>query len=257
MNITPSRLRRALVPLIVSMASTWATAQGTTPPRSYSVLSELARELQVITFQPPIGTNLDANRRQQMPIPGGAIDRAALSMTKLKLNKVEPAAKVFTFQPLDSDVFDNRQNFAEGSNAGVPPDLLAALRQQGSSHLLLLTRYQADATVQFDHAKIGSGRMEGLGFYLDNQTEVIRTGSVNGRGFLATFVYLRATLIDAANGRVVRSKVYTRGTPVPASAAATTSNPWDALDANQKVKMLTGMLDEALDSVIPQVLSGS
>lgn len=257
MNHTPSRLRRALLPLALSLASPWAAAQAGSPPRSYSVLSELARELLVVTFQPPIGSNLDANRRQMMPIPGGTIDRAALSLAKLKISKIEPGARVFTFQPLGSDVFDSRQNFAEGSNPGVPPDLQAVLRQQGSTHLLLLTRYQADASIQFERARLGSGRLEGLGFYLDNQTEVDRTGSVNGRGFLATFVYLRATLIDATTGRVVRSQVYARGTPVPASAAATTTNPWDALDASQKVKMLTGMLDEALDTVIPSVLGGS
>lgn len=260
--MTPSAAtrRRALLPLAVMLAACSVVptvrAQAAAAPRSYGVLSELARELLVITFQPAVGSNLDANRRQRMAIPGGAIDRAALSLVKVRLAKLEPQARVSTFQPLDSDVFDNRQGFTVGSLAGVPPDLTAALRQQGSTHLLLLTRHQADAAISFDQGKIGSGRMEGLGFYIDNLTEVDRTGQVNGRGFLAPFVYIRATLIDVASGRVLRSRVHLRSTPVPASSGATTTNPWDALDATQKVRMLTGMLDEALDAVIPPLLAG-
>lgn len=253
--------RRALLPLAL-LPAVWSLApavhaQAVAAPRSYGVLSELARELLVITYQPAVGSNLDANRRQRMPIPNGTIDRAALSLVKVKLAALEPQARISTFQPLDSDVFDNRQGFTEGSLAGVPPDLTSALRQQGSTHLVLLTRQQADAAVSFDQGKVGSGRMEGLGFYIDNMTEVDRTGQVNGRGFLAPFVYIRATLIDVASGRVLRSRVHLRSTPVPASSGATTSNPWDALDSAQKVRMLTGMLDEALDAVIPPLLASS
>ena len=253
-NLPSLRRRQALLASVLLAAAPWATAQGS-PPRHYSVLSELARELLVITFQPAVGSNLDSNLRQRMPIPGGLIDRTALTMAKAHIVAKEPVSRVSTFAPLDSDVFDSRQSFTDGSVAGMPPDLQDALRQQGSSHLLLLSRYQGDAAIQFRDGKIGSGRMEGLGFYIDNQTDVSRAGEgVSGRGFLAPFVYIRATVIDAATGRVVRSRVYTRSTPVPASAGTESAHPWEALNSTQKVRMLTEMLDEALRAVVPQAL---
>ncbi len=89
------RRRQALLASALLPAVPWAAAQGS-PPRHYSVLSELARELLVITFQPAVGSNLDANLRQRMPIPGGLIDRTALTMAKAHIDAREPVSRVST-----------------------------------------------------------------------------------------------------------------------------------------------------------------
>ena len=85
MNHTPSRLRRALVPLVLSLASIGAAAQAGATPRSYSVLSELARELLVITFQPPIGSNAPGLPSQPHEVHriGALLERARASTLKV------------------------------------------------------------------------------------------------------------------------------------------------------------------------------
>jgi hypothetical protein len=246
--------RRALPACVLALAPPWAAAQAA---RSYSVLSELARDVHVIIQQPKIGSNLDQNRQQRMPIPERVFDRAALAQAKAELQTAQPGAAVRTFVPLEADVFDPRQSFAPGSDAGLPADLKDALRQQGSSHLLLLTRYPAEAAIQTLNAKVGSGRLEGIGFYVDHQTLIdVRGANVVGRrGFLAPFVYLRATLIDGTSGRVVATRTHTRAEAYPAGEGADSPNPWDTLDAAQKVRLLSDMLQQALADVVPAVLA--
>lgn len=247
--------RRALSACLLALVATGVAAQ---PARSFSVLSELAREVHVVVHQPTIGSNLDANRRQRMPIPERVFDRAALALAKSELQGAQAGAAVRTFVPLDTDVFDPRQSFAPGSVVALPADLKDALRQQGSSHLLLLTRHAADAAVQTRNATVGHGRLEGIGFYVDHDTPVDARGAdvVGRRGFLAPFVYLRATLIDGASGRVLATRTHTRAEAYPAGEGASSTNPWDTLDAAQKVRLLSDMLQQALAEVVPAVLAG-
>lgn len=250
----------ALLPLAgVAPVTDQALAQAPVTARRVSVLSELGREILVVTYQESIGTNLDANRQQRMPVPGGAYDKAALVLAKSEIVSREPQAVVKTFVPLEADVFSARQSFATGSDSGLPADLKAALQAQGSTQLLLLSRFSTDASFQMRNAKIGSGRLEGLGFYIDNATEVDRTASgVNGRGFLGPFAYVRATLIDASSGRVIKSRVALRTNVVPASASTegSSTHPWDALDDRRKTRVISDLLADALAELVPEVLAG-
>lgn len=233
-----------------------ARAQGT--PRRVSVLSELGREILVVTYQESIGTNLDANRQQRMPVPGGAYDKAALVLAKSEILAREPQAVVKTFVPLDADVFSARQSFSVGSDSGLPADLKAALQAQGSTQLLLLTRFSAEASFKGRNNRVGSGRLEGLGFYIDNATQVDTAGTaVNGRGFLGPFAYLRGSLIDAASGRVIKSRVALRTNVVPASANAegASTHPWDALDDRRKTRVISDLLGDALAELVPELLA--
>lgn len=256
MPSTFRRTRQILLSALLCLTASWASAQATAGPRSYAVLSELARDLHIITFQESTGTNLDANMRDRLPIPGGAIDRAALALTKAKLVALEPGARVSTFAPLGSDVFDSRQSFREGSDVGMPPDLRDVLRQQGTTHLVLLTRFSGEAQIQVRNAKIGGGRMEGVGFYIDNQTFIDgKEGVISARGFLAPFIYLRATLVDAATGRSVRTGVYTSSTAIPSSAGETSAHPWNALDDKGKVRIITELIDQGLAATLPTLLA--
>lgn len=249
--------RRCLLPLPALLLAPSAARSQDPAARRYTVLSEIGRTLQVVVEQPQIGSKLPQNLVQQMPVPGGALDRLALSVAKLELLKAQPAATATSFQPLDTDVFDPGRSFTPGSASGMPADLADALRQQRSTHLLLLSRWRAEAAIQMLHAKVGHGQIEGLGFYIDTVTDIDhKDGDVSlRRGYLAPFAYLRASLIDAASGQVLATRTYQRAMPQLNTRGDGSTHPWDGLDNRRKVQLLAAELERALQDLVPALLA--
>lgn len=242
-----------------ALAGIWpAQAQLPTPmPRRWAVLSEAAREIQVVIERPPIGSNMQQNLVQSAPIKGGVLDRVALETARAELLRREPAAGMRRIEPLDTDVFDARGGFERDSVPAMPADLADALRQFGSTHLLLVTRHRAEASFPFLTGRVGIGRVEGVGFYVDNHTPVhVVDSNVSGRrGYLAPFAALRATVLSLPDGRVRASRTLLQSVPVPAGEGATSGHPWDTLDTGQKMRALADAIEQALQQLVPALLA--
>lgn len=250
--------RRQLVGLLLAAAAGGVAAQpAQAAPRSFAVLSEFAREINVVTFQESTGSRLSNNLRSGIPIGNGALEKVALVTTRAAIAKAEPGAGTWLVAPLDSDLFTPTQVFTEGSTVKLPDDLSAEMKNRGNTHLLLLTRLRAEAQLKAVRSREGTGQLEGMGFFLDRITETknFDTGQLT-TGYLAPYMHVRVTLIEAATGRVVamqrivQSVVY-----VNTRSDVRSTDPWAAMQPDEKVRYLATMIERELATAVPALLA--
>ncbi|MDO8420186.1 MAG: hypothetical protein Q7S90_09130 [Rubrivivax sp.] len=249
-----SRTRR-LVGILLLCSATQAAAQTLPLPRSYAVFSEVARDVSVVIFQESTGSRLGGNQRHRIDIPQGTLDTLAVLTAKKSIESAAPGSRVWLIAPVDGDLFPRLQNPVVGSTLAIPEDLAAALKQKGSTHLLLLTRHRDDAEFTAQNAHIGDGQLEGLGFYLDRQTATIRSDTLeSATGYFAYYVYFRATLADATSGQVLRTQAVKATQAYSAAHAKDSRNPWDVMSNAEKLKVLRVAFTEQIDKVIPALI---
>ncbi len=233
--------------------------QAQTPPgaaaRSFAVVSEVGQQLQVVGFKEQLGTRLDSNVRSRFDVAGGAFDKAALLAAKQAIERAEPGAPVFLVSPLDVELFPGAGNPVVGQTLQVPADLAEAMKQQGSSRMLLINRRSADAGFQALDNKLGKGRVDGLGFYVERTTVIrdVEKGE-SAQGFLATFAYLNISLVDLKDGRVLATQAVTDSRLDIASVSAESGHPWDSVSNDSKMANLLLLLRVAVEQTVPVVL---
>lgn len=263
MHPTLSRPRRLLAALLAAslLAATSATAQTpTAAPRSYAVLSLLGNRLDVVTYQPQVGSLLDNNTHQWIPLSDGTLDLAALKAARAALKQADPDAPVALNAASKEEAFTGQDAMFDGSHVTLPPDLAAAVGEERATHLLLLTKHHGMASLEAADSHLGSGRIEGLGFYVDSDHPMknLDTGS-RTKGFLAPFAYVDVTLVDLSTSTIVRRSTILRSAVLspPTNADSDGAGPWNSLTAAEKVHALGAMLREALLDAIPPVVSGA
>jgi hypothetical protein len=253
-------LLRATV-LLSSLGVALASAQTSTAvppaPRAYAVISEVARDVSVVAFQESTGSRLDSNKRDRLPVSDGALDKVALITAQQALKQAAPAASVWLIAPADSDFFPGLYSTSVGATVAMPADLAAVFKENRTTHLLLFTRFKAEAQFRFENLTEGPGPLDGLGFYIDRRAQV-KSGptSMTGIGFLAPYVHIRATLIDTATSKVIGTSTTQASRIFGASEAQDGSgNPWEALPGPQKINTLSDMLRDEVTRLTPMVLA--
>jgi hypothetical protein len=243
--------------LALGAALPGAQAQTLPLPRSYAVISEVAREVSVVSFQPSTGSNMNQNRRQRLPVPDGAFDKVALLAAQQAIKNTAAAAGVWLLAPAESDFFDGLRSYAVGDTVKLPADLAAALQENRSSHLLLVSRHRAEAQFRFVQLTDGTGLLDGLGFYVDRSARVKNLDTrETGQGYLAPYVHVRATLIDTATSKVLNTQTTQASRVFSAGEAKDGSgNPWEALTAAEKMATLRDMLRDEVTRLVPLVLA--
>jgi hypothetical protein len=255
------KTRNLLAMALWMTAAPWASGQTSAAPAaqtpSYAVISELAREVSVVGAQNAVGSRIDQSQRQRLPIPDGALDKVALLAAQTALKKASAQAGVWLIAPADTDFFQPAQSFAVGETVVLPPDLSAALKENRSTHLLLMTRFRSDAEFRFSNMTESRSALEGLGLFVERVSKVTnRETGVTGIGFLAPYVFLRVTLIDTATSKVVNSRTTKASRLYSAGEAKDGSgNPWEALTGAEKINTLRDILMREVDRLVPLVLA--
>lgn len=248
-----SRLQGWILGMTLSLLGAAAQAQADT--RSFGIYSELAREVSIVVFQEATGSNLSNNLRDRIQVPNGAMDVVALIAMKDTLAESGVKTAPWPIAPLDTDLFDATGDFSEGATVKIPADLADEGRKRGISHLLLLTRVRGDAKLKSGNGTLGVGKLEGLGFYVDRQTPLRLEGTMKtGNGFIAPYVYMRLTMLDAKSGKVVRSKVVTSGFVISPAESATNVHPWEVMTAKQKIDAVSNLMRDEVRRVLPEVI---
>jgi hypothetical protein len=225
-------------------------------PPSLAIYSQVAREIFVIQAQPTVGSRLDTNSVMRIPVQQGALDQLVVVAAGREVKQRVAASRSWLVAPTDEDLFEHLQTATAGSRVAVPADMAEALREQRSTHLLLFTRYRSDAKLAARYGSEGSGQLSGLGYYVDQSTEMISadTGMV-GRGFLAPYAYFRVTLIDVPTMTVIRTRTTTAGWVLSAARATISTQPWDVLTAQQKIDTLRDLLKAEVERLLPEILA--
>ena len=234
-------------------APMWAPAEDG-PPRKYAVLSLFGDTLNIVTYQGATGSRIDQNLHQSLPVSDGAFDKAALVAAEDELKRIDATSSVNLLATSSPELFLNQEKLFHGSRFVPPADLGAALRNSEADHLLLLTKYLGEAHLKAQNGELGSGMLEGIGFYMDPTMRMVRSDTgERTHGCLAPFLYMKISLIDLATSMVSRQEVITASRVL--SAAREGTDPWAILAASEKVDTLREMIVREVTRVVAALVA--
>ena len=152
-------------------------------------------------------------------------------------------------QAVDRAVDDERG--AEVVYQAVRP----VLEGTGATHLVLVTKHRGRALLRLRDGHVGSGFLEGVGFYIDHGSYARSVDPNEAEsGFIAPFTYVKLSVIDVATGRIVAEERII-GSSAATSGGRNVGNVWNALTDREKVERLTEVIREETARVVPQVLA--
>lgn len=246
------RLFASLMPLLLA-GSAWANP----PTPSYAVISLVGDKLDIVTYQPQVGTQLDSNSHLPLTMSQDELDTVALRAVNRSLRATVPGATVALLAASTPDSFVDQGRMFSGDHVTLPAEIDAAVHREGAARLVLITKHHGEARLQVADGYIGSGKIEGLGFYVDtNKRMKVQETGTRSIGYLAPYVYIDVSLIDVATGTVTRRVVVAFGRVIATPAQAEGANPWDALSTQEKVSSLKEMLSDKLAEVVPTLITG-
>ena len=242
----------ALFALTLCIAS--AFAGPGIEPRKVALLSLIGDFMTVVTYRPGIGSHLDKNARETFAIPDATFDHTALLAASDAIKKADASASVVLIAAPSTGMRTEQRHLLKDQRFVPTDELSAALTKEGATHLLLMTKYRAAARLQAKNDMIGSGTLEGLGFYVDRQTRLIRsdTGEI-GRGFLAPYAFFKISLIELSSSTVLKEQAVTASTALSSARDKDGDDPWDALSPGQKVAILRALIRNATEKAIPTI----
>lgn len=225
---------------------------------AYAVVALVGDRISVIRYRPTVGSSLDQNRVQEVVVQDDHYDRLATRVAVDAVHAAFPDAQVQGVRLADPAPF-GAPGALSGSDDRLPA-LLAAVRSQlgdrAPRYLLVLSKHRDDAHLKTDSGTLGSGKLSGLGFYIDAETRMKRTATgERGRGFVAPYAYVTASLVDLRDGAVVRFENVEETTTRANVGEGTDLDPWNALTADQKVRLLDAMLTRAVRAAVAHVVA--
>lgn len=226
-----------------------------TAPRSYALLSLAGDSISTVLERLQTGSKLDQNDKQVIPITDKVFDLSAIEAANAVIKKAEPQARTVLLVTPDPGLYKAQNDMFEsaGAHADDRTFLKSLLTNRKVSHLVLVTKLRADADIWLSNAPISTGRLEGLGYYMNNSVRIMDSKTLNNAsGVLAPFAYIKLRLIDAETLEVVKEVVEKHANPVGNFAGNRAS--WGALDATQKIEYLSLTLQDAVNKAMPRLL---
>jgi len=247
--------RLALACLTVSSASLVHAAAG---DDSYAVVSLIGDEMSIVRYEPSVGSSLDQNVRQAVPMPDRHFDQLAARSAIDAIHRADPEASSQAIAIADDASFGDATTLF--ANDGTLPALLTKVRpllpHPDTHYLVVISKYRSDAHLRTANGAIGSGKLSGLGFYLDSFKRMRSTNTgERGRGLVAPFAYVMVSLVDLRTGAVVRSQDSAETTTRANVGSQATLDPWDALTAEQKVRILDNLVRRAVLRAASQLVA--
>lgn len=197
------------------------------------------------------------NAHERLPLPDATFDKTVLRELDRVVSARRNAPPLTLLLARDPQLFALQDRIVE-AEAGIA-ELLGPIKAitdpQQVTHLLLVTRYRHDAVLRFQHSSVGSGKLSGLGYYVDKTTRTLRADTQErGVGFIAPFAYFRVSLVDMRNLKVLREDTGLASTTRSSARAPGGVDPWLALSDTDKVGMLEFLLQRELARIVPGLL---
>lgn len=235
-----------------------APAAGPAAPK-IAVMSLVGDQLGIVVPRDQAGTNIASNAVDLVKLPGPALDHEVMALAQAELRKMTPKPDIATLQvPTAGSALDPTLALVDGKVAPGNP-LMAALKQEGFTHLLAVTKLRSRNVVALANSQqVGKGQLEGLGFYLDFgiHTRLVGTTAASSQGLIAPYAYVRLAWVDVAAMQVLGTKVITANSMhTPAAHPSATLNPWDVMTPAQKMEAIRSLLEATVPPAV-QALTG-
>ena len=226
--------------------------------RKYAVLSLVGDVMMISEWVPSTGGRLDANQKQFIEISDGTFDKAALLATHNAMKALDPPVEPVLLFARQRSLYEaqNKMLDAKGGTVDLLDHLRVLAKGTNATHIILITKYRSEARLPMADQTVGSGMIEGVGFYIDSsiRTKNLETNEM-GSGLLAPFAYFRIELIDLASGRSLAEKRVTAATTI-SSPSTTATHSWNALSGADKVRVLREMITRETTAAIPRLVQG-
>ncbi|HEY2629174.1 MAG TPA: hypothetical protein VGI57_08595 [Usitatibacter sp.] len=222
--------------------------------RTYAIVSLVGDQIEIGQHVPGVGSSVDQNRKSRLPIANGAIDKAFLGAADRAIEKTQAGSRSVMLLATDPALYQAQERMIE-ENASVDvlfERLRPLLAQANATHLVLFTKLRHEARFPLGNYEVGSGTIEGTGFYVDRilMTRVGGTSNDTARGFLAPYAYFQVTLVDLSASTIVKSRTVL-GRANYSAARGESGEAWDALTDAEKVNVLMRIARrEAYDATV-------
>lgn len=232
------------------------TGQPADAGAKFAALSLIGDKINVVTFQPTVASKMDRNIKQSAAIPDAPFDLTALKTIQASIKDALGPGEVLLYRSPSTELFGDPWALFDGPKLVLPPNLVAAMKKDGATHLLMLTRNRQEAKLAVMQGSVGSGRLEGIGFYVDRQTRLCDERTLEcGTGFLAPYAYLQLSLVDLANAQVLQQQSISSSSTVGSARSADGFDPWQALSPEKKISTLEGMIETGLRQTVPAMVA--
>ncbi len=224
--------------------------------KSYAVLSLVGDHLTTIGERTQTGTTINQNDRNVVALTDKMFDEAAIKSANATIKKSWPATQTTMLITPDPGLYkaQNAMFDAPLAHADDRAFLKSLLTARKVSHLILITKARADTEIRLENWASGTGTLEGLGFYVDNMTELKSATSLKlGKGFIAPYAYLKVRLIDANTLEVLREVVQKKTVPM-GNYNRESLSAWDVYSAKQKIEQLQDVLEIAVRDAVGKLI---
>jgi hypothetical protein len=245
-------MRSILAVLLLACASAALAAP------KVAAISLIGDKLLVIGGQMQTGTRIERNMKEYVPVGTSELDTATVLAFEREASLSRPRLEVVLLRASDPSIHAVQDEVVAGKRD--PRELLSSIaplaRRAGATHLVLFVKQRGEAKVQVENGSIGTGFIEGLGFYVDRWPRLRRTevGEVE-MGILAPFAYFKAVLVELDGLKVVAEEsAHLARAHYPKDVTSRT-DPWEYLSVAEKVQALNALSAEALKVIVPKVLA--
>ena len=245
----------ALAFCLAASAVAQPAASATPIPPSYALLSLVGDQFTVVTRREESASRIDSNVRRSYAIDAAALDDAALDAAEAVVKRLRPVSPVVRFSIRDPRLFA-LQDKVLTDTSGLREALAKVVREQQATRLVLVTKWRDDANFKIVSGATGTGKLSGLGFYVDPVTrmEATSTGEATS-GFLGPYAYVNVTIVDAEAMKPLRSaqaRESEMSLPLHSQGAVVA---WDALTPAAKVDALVRVVRRAVETAAAQALA--
>lgn len=229
---------------------------GQTGQRRYVVASFVGDKIDIVGAAMQTGSRLNTNSRTDVRDGEAALDKVVLAAVADAVARADRSAPVSLLSVPPSRLHDSPETMLRPDGVALPGAVVDVIDRQKATHVVLVTKLGGDAAFAVRNTTIGTGKVRGLGFYVDNERELKseQTGRTS-RGFVGTFVYVRLSLVDAASGTVTRERLVRGSELVLAITNETAASPWQELSAEQKVERLSALIRREIGPATQSLIS--
>jgi hypothetical protein len=236
------------------MSAAWA---GAAIAHTYVILSLVGDHVTVVSESGQTGSRFDQNKYEVMPLSEPVLDDFAVRVADAVIGKARPDASVITLRAGDPALYALRDSWLATEFIEVKA-LLSQLAKQfpptPDTHLLLIAPFRAEPELKSDRYYLGTGKVAGLGFYLNAWTRIRRSDTrESARGFLGVFAHFQLVLINLQTGAIEAQEHAVVGT-IRAAARAEDRTPWNALSDAEKNKVLQSLMKGEIERLLPGML---
>jgi len=246
--------------LAVTVAASWAQTPQTAAASAsgkLAIVSLVGDALRVTVYRERAGSNLPSHVVDTLKMPGPALDHAVMRTVLAAAEKARPGLQTAMLRVPAAGSAGDPNSLLEDDKVVAGHALLQGLRQQGFTHLLAVTRLRTRNVVRLAETEnIGTGMLEGMGFYIDNTIQVQRVANgERAQGVMAPHLYVQLSLIDVGTGELAGTRRVTASSIVSAADNPKGLDPWGALTPEQKMRTLDRLIEANLGQPAAELMA--